>query len=229
MNRLGWCFVAASLCAGGTLSAQAPEADAAPAPVAAPTEPVAAPTEPAPTAEPEPTDQELHQGLRRLQAIMEKALNARDIDTIVAHVDERVVFTTMNGDVVRGRKGVRDYFARMMEGPNKVVESVTSHFEADDLSLLHGKGLAVAFGHTNDHYVLVGGEAFDIQARWSGTILRKNGAWRIASFHYSASIFDNPVLDMQRRTLLSLAALAFLLSGGFAFWIGRRQGRGSAA
>src|SRR5204863_5185487 len=98
------------------------------------------------------------QGLRALQATMETALNSRDIDTILANVDENVVLTTMNGDIARGREGIRSYFAKMMDGPDKVVDSVTSDFIPDDLSVFHGPDVAIAFGKSNDHYVLTSGE-----------------------------------------------------------------------
>lgn len=169
--------------------------------------------------------EDLHNGLRALKTTMEKALNKGDIDTIVAHADERVVFTTMNGDVVRGKEGVREYFNKMMTGPDRVVESVTSKFEVDDLSILHGDDMAIAFGDTEDHYVLTDGRVFDVKARWSSTMLLRGDRWVVASFHYSTNMFDNPILDAQRRYLLMGAGAVVLIVAGLAFFLGRR-GRG---
>jgi uncharacterized protein (TIGR02246 family) len=166
-----------------------------------------------------------HEGLRTLQAIMEKALNSRDIETILANVDENVVFTTMNGDVARGKEGIRKYFHDMMEGPNKVVENVTSDFIPDDLSVFHGNDVAIAFGKSDDHYVLTDGKKFDIAARWSTTLIRKNDRWLVASFHYSANVFDNPILAMQRKILLTYAAGGALVLAIAGFFLGRRSGR----
>lgn len=193
--------------------AQAPQAPAAPQ-----AQPSAAPTQ-APQV---PPVEELHNGLRRLQATMEKALNSRDLDTIVANVHDDVVFTTMNGDIVRGKQGVREYFERMMNGPDKVVEDVQTKFEADDLSVLHGGDTAVAFGHTQDHYVLTGGETFDVQARWSGTMLRRGKEWIVGSFHYSTNMFDNPVLAAQQKAFTWISVMGALLVAVVAFLLGRR-------
>ena len=169
-----------------------------------------------------------HNGLRALQATMEQALNAGDIDTILANVDDHVNFTTMNGDVARGKDGIRQYFEKMMKGPDKIVEKVTSDFIPDDLSILHGD-MAVAFGHTNDHYVLTDGTKFDINARWTSTLLRTDGKWRVAAFHYSANVFDNPILNMQRRMLLIGAVIAVIVAGGLGLWLGGRRKRAAAA
>ena len=169
-----------------------------------------------------------HEGLRALQATMETALNSRDIDTILANVDENVVFTTMNGDIARGREGIRSYFAKMMDGPDKVVDSVTSDFIPDDLSVFHGPDVAIAFGKSNDHYVLTSGEKFDISARWTATLLQKGGRWLVGSFHYSANVFDNPILALQRKIILMYAAGGVLLVAILAFLLGRGMGRRSA-
>src|SRR5262249_19174913 len=154
--------------------------------------------------------------------------NSGDVDTILANVDDKVIFTTMNGDVARGKEGIRQYFQKMMQGPDKIVDQVTSDFIPEDLSILHGD-TAIAFGHTNDHYVLTDGTKFDINARWTGTLLKEDGKWVVAAFHYSANVFDNPILNMQRRMLLIGAAIAVVVAAGLAFWIGSRRKRAAAA
>lgn len=167
----------------------------------------------------------LHQELRELRATMERALNDRDLDTIVANVTDDVLFTTMNGDVVRGPEMIREYFEKMLSGPDAVVDTVTSSFVADDLSLLVEDDVAIAFGHSDDHYVLKNGMDFRAKARWSATLVRRDDHWFIANFHYSTNMFDNPVLDAQRSTLIKgsvVVAIAALLVGFFA---GRARGR----
>lgn len=179
-----------------------------------------------------PTDEQLHEELRAVRADMERALNERDLDGLLSHLDEQVVFTTMNGDVARGPAAIKAYFQRMLEGPGAVVQTVKSRFEADDLSILHDRATAVAFGHTDDHYTLTDGSSFDVKARWSTTLLRKAGKWKIASFHYSTNVFDNPILNAQRRLLLLgggvLSALCALVFGLVGWKLGKRQGRAPA-
>lgn len=167
--------------------------------------------------------EELHNGLRLLKNTMEEALNKGDIDAILENVDERVVFTTMNDDVVRGKQGVRVYFERMMLGPDRVVEKITSKFEVDDLSILHGNNTAIAFGHTEDQYTLAGGNTIDIKARWSATMFLKKGKWVVGSFHYSTNMFDNPILDAQRNIFLWIIFAVLLVALALGFFLGRRS------
>ena len=170
----------------------------------------------------------LHEELHALASTMEKALNERDINTLTSRVTDEVVFTTMNGDVVRGREGIRAYFVKMMEGPDRVFERVTSHFVPDDLSVLLDDHTAIVYGHSDDHYVLASAPAMDIQARWSGTIVHESGRWQVASFHYSANVFDNPILLTQRRLLIMIFGGGGLMVAGLAFFIGMRLGKRTA-
>lgn len=173
----------------------------------------------------ESTSEQLHQDLRKLKATMEKALNEMDIDTVIENVTDDVVFTTMNGDVARGRDGIRKYFEAMLKGPNPRVTSLRTQFEADELSHLYGSNMAVAFGSSKDHYSLAGGDVFDVNARWSGTMIRRDGRWLIANFHYSTNMFDNPVLHAQRRFMLLGAVGASVVLMLLSFLVGRAYGR----
>lgn len=172
-----------------------------------------------------PTPEQLHEELRALKATMEKALNEMDIETVIANVTEDVVFTTMNGDVARGREGIRKYFETMMKGPKPRVKSVRAKFEADDLSHLYGNDMAISFGSSKDQYTLAGGESFAVDARWSGTMVRRDGRWLIASFHYSTNMFDNPVLAAQRKVMLAAAIGVAVVAALIAFFVGRARGR----
>lgn len=170
-------------------------------------------------------DAATHNALRQLKATMEKALNERDLDTIVANVDPKVVFTTMNGDVCRGPEQIRAYFAKMLTEPGHVVKDVKVSFDVDSLTTLYGGDTGVALGSSKDHYELMTGDEFDIQGRWTCTMVKNGDRWVIAAFHYSANVFDNPVIDRYRKglTWAGLAGAVLGLLVGVA--IGRNHFR----
>jgi uncharacterized protein (TIGR02246 family) len=167
-------------------------------------------------------DADIHNALRALKATMTKALNERDLDTIVANVDPNVVFTTMNNDVCRGPQQIRAYFHKMLEAPGHVVKDVKVSFEADALTVLHGGDTGIAWGTSNDTYELTDGDRFNIRGRWSCTMVRNGDRWVIASFHYSTNVFDNPILD-RYRSLLVLVGAGALLAGLVIGWLVARM------
>ncbi len=170
-------------------------------------------------------DAATHNALRQLKATMEKALNDRDLNAIVANVDPNVVFTTMNGDVCRGPQQIRAYFDKMLNAPGHIVKDVKVAFEVDQLTTLYGGDTGVAYGSSNDHYVLTDGKTFDIRGRWTCTMVKNGDRWVIAAFHYSANVFDNPILDRYKRVIWQAGIGAGLVALLLGYAAGRRQRR----
>jgi uncharacterized protein (TIGR02246 family) len=172
-------------------------------------------------------DAAVHDELRALQAAMEEALNKRDLDGMLAHVDESVAFTAMNAETGYGKQHIRNYFDRMMNGPDRIVENIKVDFVPDQLATFYGPDVAVSAGNAASHYELTNGMKFDIDARWTGTLVRKDGRWLVGAFHYSANVFKNPILEQQRKYLLMAGGGLALVLAVIAFFIGRRSGRKS--
>jgi len=170
-------------------------------------------------------DAAVHNALRQLKATMTKALNERDLDTIVANVDPNVVFTTMNNDVRRGPDQIRAYFNEMLTAPGHIVKDVKVSFEADALTTLYGGDAGVAYGTSNDHYELTNGDKFDIKGRWSCTMVKNGDRWVIASFHYSTNVFDNPILDRYKSMYLPIGGGALVAGLIIGWFIGRMMSR----
>ncbi len=172
-----------------------------------------------------------HQELRDLRTKMQVAMNGGDVESLLENVTEDVVFSTMNGDVVRGKDGIREYFKKMMSGADSPVKSVKTNFEADDLTILYGGSLGepetagVAFGHSDDQYVLKDGTEFTVSPRWTATMIREPDGWKIGSFHYSVNIFDNPVMNKMRSGIAKIASLAAVLCLVLGFVFGRLSAR----
>jgi uncharacterized protein (TIGR02246 family) len=154
----------------------------------------------------------VHQALRQLKTTMSDALNKGDVDTIVANVTPDIVFTTMNSDVCRGKDQIRAYFDKMMRGPGHIVKSVNTAFDADALTILYGDNTGVAYGSSKDHYELTDGTKFDINGRWSCTLVLQGDRWLIANFHYSANVFNNPIDRGIKHYLMAAGAVGMLVS-----------------
>lgn len=114
----------------------------------------------------------------------------------------------------------------MMRGPNRVVDRIQAKFEVDDLTRLYGD-TGIARGSSRDHYVLTDGTDIVIDGRWTCTLVREGDRWRIAAFHYSTNVFDNPLLTRVKHLALAGATVIGLgaLVAGAA--IGRRLRRRS--
>jgi ketosteroid isomerase-like protein len=171
----------------------------------------------------------VHDELRALRDDAVAAFEARDIDRLLTHVHPNVVVTWQNAEVSRGHDGVRKFYQRMMEGEGSEVESLTASLEVDELSILYGDDTAIAFGSMAETFKLRNGLAFELDNRWSATLVHEEGKWLIAAFHVSTNMFDNGLQDLllKANSLRSGGVgLAVGLLAGIvgALLVGRRRG-----
>ena len=140
-----------------------------------------------------------HEDLRVLRDALIRATNESNIDALLGHLHPNVVVTWQNAEVSRGREGVREYLTRMTSGPDRIVARFQTNATVDELTVLYGGDMGIAFGNSNDRFELVDGKHFDLNGRWSATLVREDGRWLVANFHASTNLFDNPVLNLATR------------------------------
>jgi hypothetical protein len=171
-----------------------------------------------------PAPEALHNELRALKERVVTAINKRDEEGLLKELDKNVIFTAMNNDVVRGADEAKAYYQRMMVGAARIVQEMSITMEPDALTTLYAdNNVGVSAGNSNAHFKLATRE-FDIPLRWSATLNRSDGRWRIVSAHFSANIFDNPILGAVEKTMtwsIPLAIVVCLVLGAFLgrwFW-----------
>ena len=172
----------------------------------------------------DPQTDATHDALRTLRDGLLDAVNKGDIERELTFLTTNVVVTWHNAEVSRGREGVRNYYNRMMNGPNKVVAGFHADVNVDELTILYGDNTGIAFGSSVEHFQLADGKNFDLKGRWTATMIRENGRWLIASLHVSTNIFDNVILDMMKKYIVRAAVVA-LIAGVLLGWLVGRIGR----
>ena len=153
-------------------------------------------------AQPAQAEDPAHAELRALRDDMVDAVAKRDTPRLLSHLHPNVVVTWQNAEVSRGHDGVRAYLDRMLQGDSRVVDRFTTQPTVDELTILYGGDAGVAFGSSSDHFELHNGPAFDLSSRWTATLVKDGGAWKVAAFHASTNLFDNPVTQTARRYLI---------------------------
>lgn len=162
---------------------------------------------------------ETHQELRRVRDEMLDAWKRRDIDALLAHVDRNVVVTWQNGTVSRGPDAIRAFYKTMLGGDASVLASINSTLTVDDLSVLQGPDTAIAFGNIHDDMTFkrplffAGPTGLSLNSRWTATLVRKAGEWKLASYQAAVNPFANPVLKMGTRAAGRIGAVVGFIIG----------------
>ena len=155
--------------------------------------------------------EETHDAIRELRDGLLKAVNDKDADAILSYLHEDVVLTAQSGTELkthRKRAGVRAYLDELLTGASPGVKELQLDVTVDELTILHGDDTGVAFGSSNDHYVLSAGGEFELATRWSATLVKEGPAWKIANLHVSSNLFDNPVVDASKKAVYLAGAVA---------------------
>lgn len=154
------------------------------------------------------------------------AYKARDWDKLASYCHPNILITWQNGEVTRGRDELLAFNKKMMQGKNRIVNDLTANPTVDDRAILYGDRVAVSRGQMNDHYKLRDGTEFDLNSRWSATLVKENNTWQVVAFHASTNAFDNDIIRMAvKKTLIWSAGIAGLggLILGFLFQKLRRK------
>jgi hypothetical protein len=95
----------------------------------------------------------------------------------------------------------------------------------DELTILYGDDTGIAFGSSKDHYVLADGGEFDLSTRWSATMVKHEGKWKVASLQVASGWFDGPVVQATTKMMYWVGGVAagvgFIL-GLVVMWLLRK-------
>ena len=158
-------------------------------------------------------DTDLHtedrKALRIILADMVVALNAHDFDLATKHLDPKGVITYYNAEVTVGHEQGRKYFNRMLKETNALVKEYSLKGDVSAPAIFYGN-TAIAYGITEEHFKLTDGLEFTLNGHWTATMNKTNGIWKIVNLHFSANLFDNPLLNIAERLQWIIGIIAFV-------------------
>lgn len=161
-----------------------------------------------------------HEALRAMLTEGVKAINDHNIEEVVQffHPDINVVFP--NAEVADGVDAVRDYYNKMLGKSNAILKDISTEASADALSEIYGN-TAVVYGSMFTYYTFAGGMELEIPTKWTITLLKENGTWKVISMQFTANLFNNPLLSKATSSAKYFGIGGLLLGLIFGFLIFR--------
>ena len=52
---------------------------------------------------------------------------------------------------------------------------------------------------------------FELENRWTATLVKEDGAWKIAAYHVSGNIADNPLLSIAKQSVYWVGGLCLAI------------------
>jgi uncharacterized protein (TIGR02246 family) len=170
--------------------------------------------------------QEDRKALLKILGEVEAAINAQDIEGLIAVMRPDCTVTWWNAEISRGHDQIRAYYRRMVKDDGRIINKYTTQAKLGDHARFLGSGgdVAVADGSMVDEFFPVIRGPFKLDSRWSVTLAKSAaGEWKIVTLHLSSNVFTNTLIH-ELKHLLFVAAAGALVVGGMAGWLlGRRK------
>lgn len=162
-----------------------------------------------------------HVALRALRDRVTAALNSRDIKALRSCFAEEFAFTAVNQTVITSEAEAQAFFDAMFSGKDALLTAFKTEPKADILTRFVDTDTGVCYGSSTDTYTLRSGDTVQMKVRWTATVVKQQGEWKIALAHAGTNFLDNPVLDRVQsagKRLTLLGTLGGLAVGLLVAW-----------
>jgi len=169
----------------------------------------------------------IHNELRAVKDRLMLAVNTKNSAGLLADVTPDIAFTAINNDTVIGIDNLKAYYDKMLSGSSAFLNDFSISAVPDELSRLYANNtMAVATGRADAMLDLRGGSGmkYTLPLRWTATLSRSNGPWKLAAIHFSADLSDNPYLTALSSFWKWAAAGIGLAGLAIGYFVGRRWG-----
>ena len=171
-----------------------------------------------------PADDATHQELRVLRDALVNAIVTQDVESLVKHITKDVSVTWQNTEHCRGEKQLRDFFERMQKGGSKAFKGYKVVPTPDDKTILYGGDTGISYG-TSVGLFSVAGSEYELKNRWTATVVKEDGRWKLASYHVSMNVLDNPILNAAKSGLVWIGVVALIIGGAGGLIVARIMGK----
>ncbi|MEW6211142.1 MAG: nuclear transport factor 2 family protein, partial [Acidobacteriota bacterium] len=135
-----------------------------------------------------------HEELRALLRTATEAMNSKNFDALAPLFNNQFSITTVDQKLFTSIADFKAYYESLLSGPNAPLKSIVFKPEADDLTVFVGDNLGLSHGTSTDTYNFSDGDTRSMTSRWTATVYKRDGKWKILNIHIGTNLLDNPVL-----------------------------------
>ena len=168
-----------------------------------------------------------HAELRELHQNVTKALNSADFSALQAQMGSEFDITFADQKYHGTIQSLKDYYAKLTSPDGPGIVSVHFEPQADTLTRFLGNDVGVTHGTSVDTFTKKNGDKIVLHSRWTATVVKENGKWKVAALHAGVDFLDNAILqsvqDRLKTMIYAGAGIGILLGAWLGFTLGRRK------
>src|ERR1700722_1085344 len=159
--------------------------------------------------------QEDRQALLKVLSDVETAINAQDIEGLLAQMAPDCTVTWWNAEISRGHSEIRAYYRKMVKDDGRIISKYTTQAKLGAHARFVGSGadVALADGSMEDEFFPIIRGPFKLNSRWSATAAKVGGEWKIVNLHLSSNVFTNTLISELTRAIWMVGSATFVIGG----------------
>lgn len=133
-----------------------------------------------------------HEEMRQLLADVTQAINTKDIDHIRNFFAKDYIYVGADQSAVTNREEFLAYYDQLLGGKSALLKSLNFQPKALMKTKFIQDNVGIVYGESDDTYVLANGHTTKVQSKWSATLVKEDGKWKVATLHNGVNFYDNP-------------------------------------
>ena len=172
--------------------------------------------------------QQDHDELRQMLKTATDAMNSKNLDALAPLFYNKFSITTVDQKLFTNLADFKAYYEGLYSGDNAPLKSIMFKPEANALTEFIGDNIGLSHGTSTDTYTFSDGDTRVMTSRWTATVFKDNGKWKILNLHIGADLLANPVVATLKSYVYKAgigAGLGGLIVGFALAWMlrGRRR------
>ena len=172
--------------------------------------------------------QQDHDELRQMLKTATDAMNSKNLDALAPLFYTKFSITTVDQKLFTNLADFKAYYEGLYNGDKAPLKSIVFKPEADALTEFVGDNIGLSHGTSTDTYTFSDGDTRVMTSRWTATVFKDNGKWKILNLHIGADLLTNPVVSTLKSYVYKAgigAGLGGLIVGFAVAWFLRGKRR----
>lgn len=172
--------------------------------------------------------QQDHEELRAMLKTATEGMTSKNLDALAPLFYSKFSITTVDQKVFTNLADFKAYYENLYNSERAPLKSIVFKPEADALTEFVGENIGLSHGTSTDTYTFSDGDTRVMTSRWTATVFKENGKWKILNLHIGANLLDNPVVSSLKSYVYKTgigAGIGGLLVGFAVAWFAKRNRR----
>ena len=170
-----------------------------------------------------------HEALRAMLRTATEALNSRNVDALSPILYKEFSITTVDQQLFTDLPSFKTYFNGLFERPIAPIKKIVFQPKADGPTVFIDDKTGISHGISDDIYTFSKSDMRVMKSRWSATVYKDDGGWKLVSLYMGANLLDNPVLTAAKKLLYQVGAGGLIIGLLFGFMLKGAQSRKKSA